>query len=306
MRWARIEFHGSFPEGATLPTFKGSLLRGVLGHALKRTVCAVRVKVCEPCLLRPTCVYARIFEPKPDPEQRAGQVNRPHPYVLDSSPMSREGYAAREAFHFELLLFGSLIDLLPYFIYAVEEMGRRGLGPKRQAFQLERVESHGQTLYSPEIPQLPATLPTNMLTLEPHSDDECVRKLRLHLLTPLRTKSGGRLASTLDFSLLVQVALRRMRALWWEFEQQAPPLEESRLHAAVCEIETLRSSLHWQELWRYSSRQRSTQKLGGVCGTLEVAGELAPVLPLLRAAEVVHLGKETSFGLGKIGLEVLE
>ena len=53
MRWARIEFHGSFPEGAALPTFKGSLLRGVLGHALKRTVCTVRVKVCEPCLLRP-------------------------------------------------------------------------------------------------------------------------------------------------------------------------------------------------------------------------------------------------------------
>ena len=61
MRWTRIEFHGSFPEGAVLPTFKGSMLRGALGFALKRTVCAVRVKVCEPCLLRPSCVYARIF-----------------------------------------------------------------------------------------------------------------------------------------------------------------------------------------------------------------------------------------------------
>ena len=99
MRWTRIEFHGSFPDGAVLPVFKGSMLRGALGFALKRTVCAVRVKVCEPCLLRPSCVYARIFEAKPDPEQRAGQVNLPHPYILDPSPIDREQYDKGDAFH---------------------------------------------------------------------------------------------------------------------------------------------------------------------------------------------------------------
>ena len=25
MRWTRIEFHGSFPDGAVLPVFKGSM-----------------------------------------------------------------------------------------------------------------------------------------------------------------------------------------------------------------------------------------------------------------------------------------
>ena len=300
MRWARFEFHGSFPEGAVLPTFKGSMLRGALGFALKRTVCAVRVKVCEPCLLRPTCVYPRIFEAKPDPEQRAGQVNLPHPYVLDPSPMDREDYALGDSFHFELLLFGPMIDLLPYFIYAVEEMDQRGLGPKQQGFRLERVVADEQILYTSDAPQLPAPLIGKTLTLAPCPQDEGI-----HLLTPLRTKSGRRLVSSLDFPLLVQIALRRMRALWWEFERQSPPVDENLLHTQARQIGVRNSSLRWHEQVRYSSRQKSRQLLGGLCGTLEVEGELAPFLPLLRAVEVVHLGKETSFGLGKIRVEVL-
>lgn len=305
MRWTRIEFHGSFPEGAMLPTFKGSMLRGALGFALKRTVCAVRVKVCEPCLLRPSCVYARIFEAKPDPEQRAGQVNLPHPYVLDSSPMDRETYVKGDAFHFELLLFGSLIELLPYFIYAVEEMGRRGLGTKRQRFQLERVEVGKQTIYTPELPQLPDPLPDRRLTLDPLPLDGDIHRIRIHLETPLRTKSDGRLVSSLDFTLLVQIALRRVRALWWEFEKHSPPLDEKLLHSQARQIEVLNSSLHWHEQIRYSSRQKSRQFMGGVGGAIEFEGSLAPCLPLLRVAEVVHLGKETSFGLGKVRVELL-
>jgi len=305
MRWTRIEFHGSFPDGAVLPVFKGSMLRGALGFALKRTVCAVRVKVCEPCLLRPSCVYARIFEAKPDPEQRAGQVNLPHPYVLDSSSMDRETYVIGAAFKFELLLFGSLIDLLPYFIYAVEEMGRRGLGSKRQRFLLERVEVDKQIIYSPEMPQLPDPLPDRKLTLDPLPQDGDIHHIRVHLETPLRTKFAGRLVSSIDFTLLVHTALRRVRALWWEFEQQAPPLDEKLLHSQAQQIGVLNSSLHWHEQVRYSSRQKSRQFMGGVSGSLEVEGDLAPFMPLLRAAEVVHLGKETSFGMGKLRLEVI-
>ena len=111
-----------------------------------------------------------------------------------------------------------------------------------------------QILYTSDAPQLPAPLIGKTLTLAPCPQDEGI-----HLLTPLRNKSGGRLGS----------------------------------------------SLRWHEQVRYSSRQKSRQLLGGLCGTLEVEGGLAPFLPLLRTAEVVHLGKETSFGLGKIRVEVL-
>ena len=102
------------------------MLRGSMGHALKSTVCAVRVKICEPCLLRTNCVYARIFEVKPNLDQPTNQVNLPHPYVLDGSSINRQFYKAGEEFKFSLLLFGKMIEFLPYFIYTFELMGKKG------------------------------------------------------------------------------------------------------------------------------------------------------------------------------------
>ena len=42
--------------------------------------------------------------------------------------------------------------------------------------------------------------------------------------------------------------------------------------------------------------------LGGFLGTLAIEGDLAPLWPLLRTAEVLHVGKGATFGLGKLEL----
>jgi CRISPR/Cas system endoribonuclease Cas6 (RAMP superfamily) len=41
-------------------------------------------------------------------------------------------------------------------------------------------------------------------------------------------------------------------------------------------------------------------KLGGLVGHLRLQGDLAPFAPLLRTAELVHVGKGATFGLGKV------
>ena len=125
MKYAKYTATAAFQRDTELPHFKGSMLRGAMGHALKSTVCAVRVKVCEPCLLRSRCVYARIFEVKPNLNQPTNQVNLPHPYILDGSSMHRQHYGAGEPFQLSLILFGEMIELLPYFIYPFERIGGR-------------------------------------------------------------------------------------------------------------------------------------------------------------------------------------
>ena len=40
--------------------------------------------------------------------------------------------------------------------------------------------------------------------------------------------------------------------------------------------------------------------LGGFMGELEVEGELTPFAPLLRTAEILHVGKGATFGLGRL------
>ncbi len=66
------------------------------------------------------------------------------------------------------------------------------------------------------------------------------------------------------------------------------------------QVKVTASGLRWQELQRYSNRQQRTIDLDGFVGTLEIEGDLAPFGPLLRTAEVLHLGKETTFGLGRL------
>jgi hypothetical protein len=52
------------------------------------------------------------------------------------------------------------------------------------------------------------------------------------------------------------------------------------------------------------ARQERPVQLGGFLGRLTLEGDLAPFGPLLRAAELLHFGKGTIFGLGWFTIEV--
>jgi CRISPR-associated endoribonuclease Cas6 len=40
--------------------------------------------------------------------------------------------------------------------------------------------------------------------------------------------------------------------------------------------------------------------LGGFVGEMEIEGDLEPLAPLLATAEILHVGKGATFGLGRI------
>ena len=61
----------------------------------------------------------------------------------------------------------------------------------------------------------------------------------------------------------------------------------------------------WRDWRRYSSRQRQEMVLGGVVGEVALRGELAPFAELLAVGQWTHLGKNTSFGLGRYRLEAI-
>lgn len=68
--------------------------------------------------------------------------------------------------------------------------------------------------------------------------------------------------------------------------------------AAAVQVKT--TNLIWRDWQRYSNRQRTKMSLGGFVGDLELEGDLAPFAPLLRSAEILHVGKGATFGLGKM------
>jgi hypothetical protein len=303
----RYLFHCRFTTQATLPVFKGSMLRGAFGHALKKVVCALRRRSCADCLLSVTCVYSLIFEPHtipPDRENIKSKTTlRPHPYVLQPPADNSRAYEIGDTFTFGLTLFGKANDYLPHIVYAMEQMGDTGLGREgetgRGRFALAAVETAGATLYDGGQKTLYQGQPLTALALQPTPSDP-VSSLTVRLLTPLRLKHDNRFQETLPFHLLIRAALRRISTLEEAFGQGEPRLDYRGLVWKAEQVAARESDCRWVDIERYSNRQKTGMLMGGLQGTVVYEGELAEFLPLLRYCETTHLGKQTAFGLGMV------
>ncbi|MBW1953422.1 MAG: CRISPR system precrRNA processing endoribonuclease RAMP protein Cas6 [Deltaproteobacteria bacterium] len=305
MLFGEYHFRGVLEDDAVLPPFKGSTFRGVFGRALKEVTCALRHQECPACLLRNQCVYTRVFEYPPDLLPR-GAPTPPHPFVIEPPLTPRTHFFRGETFEFTLLLFGFANQCLPYFVYAFEQMGRIGIGRRlegrRARFRLLSVStSEGESIYHFRDRALEGDR-TAPLTWEALAAGRPVEKLTLELLTPLRLKFQNRLQAELPFHVLLRAALRRLSTLSQYFGQGEPPLDYKGLIARAQEVAVAESSLSWTDWQRYSHRQDRAMLLGGLTGRVTYVGALTEFVPFLRFVEKVHLGKATTFGLGKIAL----
>jgi hypothetical protein len=134
--FARFRFHFTVSERASLPVWTGSMWRGALGHALKRTVCVTRNRNCSECLLYRSCAYPYIFEtpPPPDSAKMRRYTAAPHPFVLEPERDVADGSHV-----LGLTLIGRGNHYLPYLVHALARAGKDGLGHARVPFTLEDV-----------------------------------------------------------------------------------------------------------------------------------------------------------------------
>ncbi len=292
-------FRLEFLEPGYLPAFKGSTLRGAFGHSLRRVVCALRSQDCPTCLVRESCTYQRVFETRVDPSQgpRRGVDVAPHPYVLVPPAEERREYGPGDGLECRLLLLGPALGALPYLVYAFQELGRSGLGARRTPLALRRVEGFGAegwgAVYDDgrlRVPRVEAPPP------EAPALDE---RVPVRLVTPLRVKERGGFLRALDFRSLMLAVLRRAAHLGRYYgDGSEPPIRELLDRAQA--VETARSELRWHDWERYSNRQQTAMQLGGLVGEVEFRGDLRPFAPWLAWAERFHVGKATSFGLGRV------
>jgi len=313
MLYAKYQFMCRLENEAVLPYYKGSTFRGVFGHALKRVVCALKREECGQCLLKERCVYALVFETPVALKsvQSSRTASPPHPFVIEPPLTTSTRFPEGASFDFQLLLFGDTNKNLPYFIYAFEQMGKIGIGKKvngkRGRFVLKKVRCGEDIIYADIDQKLNMTSSVQTITLGPdesHSEKEF--NLRLHLLTPLRLKFENRLKADLPFHVLVRAMLRRISTLFNTYGQGEPELDYRGLVKKAEQIKVAEADLRWFDLRRYSLRQDKAMLMGGMLGTITYHGDLNEYVPLIDLCSELHLGKQTSFGLGKIEAEVLK
>jgi hypothetical protein len=303
--YLRLQITLQAEEPAMMPAYQGSMLRGAFGHALRRTVCVMGPRQsCANCVLRQACVYTRIFEPFVEgeaPPFLRGIDQAVRPYVFE--PLGREGrLEAGETLRFDLLLFGQEVDLQAFAILAVERMAGTGLGSGRARFRLvlvEAAEPGGATRRLFAAGSVPSTVPAR-----PAVPSQAVLPpgpVILHFMTPLRLKRGDHLNDHPTFRDLAFNMLRRVLELA-HFHVPSAEIDWTFRHylARASAVHIVDMDLRWHDWERWSQRQQTTMKLGGLVGHLVLEGDLAPFAPLLRAAAIVHVGRGATFGLGKV------
>ncbi len=293
---------------ATLPPYKGSLLRGAMGHAMRRAVCAMgRGTSCQTCHLGFACVYTGVFETFIDGGPRPfvdGLPAAPHPYVLEPHDSTRE-LKAGDPLKFDLLLFGRAVELQPFAVMAIDRMASHGLGVRRHPFRLEEI-SYQDAIgdFQPGYRRGVRRWPGRVEPILPPCNGLGAERLKLRFLSPTRIKVRKRLIEDFDFETLAFRMLRRaLEIAHFHVPGQTVDWEVAPLMERAAGVRVAESRLWWHDWQRYSNRQRCKMKLGGFVGEAVIEGELEPFAPLLRTVEVIHVGKGTTFGLGRLEIE---
>lgn len=302
-------------ETVLMPVYKGNVLRGGFGAALKNVACALRRAECDKCMLKSNCAYSQIFEtPVPDDSKYLeGRQFAPHPFALEPPLETKTSYDEDDEISFQLLLVGKAIGFTPYFVLAFHILGQWGLGKRIQGQRgrcfLHRVESisaDGEpcVIYTGESEQFSAEyhVITGQGILESSEGVEA-DSVALEFLTPARIKSNGRFRDNIDFEMLIRALLRRIMTLSYFHCGQELELDYRGLvERARQNVRKVGDGSHWHDWSRYSRRQDTRLMMGGIRGRVAFEGDLHEFMPLLLLGEYVHVGKGTAFGLGKYSI----
>ena len=127
-----------------LPAYLGSTVRGLFAASFRHLVCVTQASVCDGCLLLHRCPYPYVFETLPPPDfpdvlqKRFRQAPRPYIFEVPTT------YTGEETLELGLVLVGRALDFLPYFLYVVQETGKRGLGRAQVPYRLLSVTDGSQ------------------------------------------------------------------------------------------------------------------------------------------------------------------
>lgn len=264
-----------FKKSGSLPEFKGSMLHGWFGQALK---------------LYASNSYHILFHHQDN--------QQPKPYVICPSTDHKTEVRQGELYHFELVLFGAATTLAPEIIQALKQGSGIGFGHARLPFRIISVAS-----------QTPTGLKSGIVTtsldqwLTAQIEPETPREIAIEFVTPLRCKYQGKVVRqpVEDLPFYCNQSLRRLTQLarFWVCDDQEL-IDSIYSQQLPIQTEQAEGYGYFEDWQRYSKRQQEQLPFGGVKGQVSFYGYLGLAPLLMQVAEALHLGGKTTFGLGKI------
>lgn len=285
----------------------GDRLRNALASVMLRTICPERERGRTPTAEHVEhCPVCWLLAAEMDP----GEVRRAYTLVppLPAPDLLEPG----ERFSFVLTLVGRGQHFLPYFVLAVPEMGRSGVGPGRGQFELEAiwavnpltgavqpvVEPGSRVVRVPEVALGWGEVAQAAERLDASLDGDALR-VRFH--TPTRLVAGDALVKMPDFGVFFQRLLERIDQLGQQFAGELPRAREevAAFQNWSNQVRLVDAQTRWLEVKGWSGRRQQENWLSGFVGTATYrTGEWEPLLPWLVLGQAVQVGKFTVKGNG--------
>ena len=288
-----------------LPYYKGATFRGGFGYTFRRLVCITKKSSCQNCILTEKCIYKHVFQPTI--QQKTIQNTKTYseliqPFVIEPPEETKTEYTADNTLNFNLILFGKVSELLPYFILVFKELGKTGMGKTKGKYRLLKIEDVFKNLiYSGNndtIRNIDSKLYCDKI-MNGYSNISNLTHLNLNFITPTRIKYNKDLVVKPEFHNIIRSLSHRISAISHFYWNKKLNINYKQLIDQSKNIIIKKSDLRWLDWERYSTRQNTKMKLGGFVGKITYYGNFKPFLPLLLLGEYTHIGKNCTFGLGK-------
>ena len=307
IRYVKLHFTIEFVEEASLPVFKASALRGGMGEMLLRSNC-VRNRDCDNCDFESECIVRRTMYSKMEIQPSFMTSGDSVGYVIECEDY-RDQVQAGDTLCFNLILFGKTIVYFSQFLNAFYALGMNGLGKEMARFRILSVtntrkkpimDGRDVLMQNYEIGRV-----TDYVSFRREQIKGRTGEVRIRFPSPLSVKFRSNELKELIPRAIVESACRRIYMLDclegietnvhdMEF------LESIQIPDSVSEVHRNVS------VRRYSNHQGSAMYLKGIEGEILFESLEGNLLDILLAGELVHIGKNTSFGFGRYRIGTVE
>ncbi len=277
--------------------FLESTIRGGFGYTLRSIVCTTPDKNCLNCLLKNNCAYSYLIETSPQKES-----SRLKKYESVPRPFTMRSTQNGSMFYINLTLIGNSIIYLPYFIYTFNKLGKRGIGKKRIKFIVQRVETENKKLVYPiDNNEFDSSIKPDSLSV--YIGRSKRNKVEINFYTPLVIRKNGKILKSFDTHAFFTTLLRRVTNLnAFHGKNKNIDIDPKILLSTVDTIKT-ESFLKPVNKSRFSTRQKTYIDYSGMKGKVIFKGNVGKLIPLLKAGEILSVGKNTVFGYGAYSLK---
>ncbi|MDO5133445.1 MAG: CRISPR system precrRNA processing endoribonuclease RAMP protein Cas6 [Eubacteriales bacterium] len=302
IRYVKLHFTLEILQDGCLPQQKASALRGGMGRMLLMTNC-IRDENCSSCDFEEDCLVRRMMYPKMQirPQFMTGQDSEG--YVLECENREVE-FREGDELEFNLLLFGRTIVYFNQFLQAFYYLGMQGLGAQHIPFRVKYVTNtkrqkivEGTNVYK-EYYQV-RTVEEYVRYRLGARDIPDYDTLVFH--SPLSLKYRGEVQEAFSPEAILAAAERRIYILnCYEGRLEGEDFERPGLEAHIPRL--VEQRVFKEKVKRFSGTHNASVSFYGIRGSCRITGLDETARILLIAGELIHIGKNTSFGFGRYTL----